>query len=283
MTTSANASVPASRFGSFDCDTPADLALSVFYNMDQFVNKSDIAFAIFTGDIVSHDNDNQISRAYVEYEEKIAFQTFKAQMNGKPVYATLGNHDSLPQGLATQNSIDNSSKGRPNEFSWNYDLIAEMWQSDGWISKTAAQQARTHYGAYATVTPHGLKIISINPNFWYTSIYADNLFNYWNMTNPDQSGMLAFLAGELQASDDIDQRVWIIGHVPSGYDGVSALPNPTSLFYSIVARFSPSTIAAIFFGHTHDDQMLIYYDFAVNSTIVDSSGSVLRNTSLVDY
>ena len=50
-----NASVPASRFGSLLCDTPPDLALSSFKSMNQFFDASNVSFAIFTGDIVSHD------------------------------------------------------------------------------------------------------------------------------------------------------------------------------------------------------------------------------------
>jgi len=73
-----NASVLASRFGSLLCDTPADLALSVFTEMPNFVDMSDISFSIFTGDIVSHDLVNQLSREYVEYEEEVTYQTFQA-------------------------------------------------------------------------------------------------------------------------------------------------------------------------------------------------------------
>lgn len=279
-TTSANASIPASRFGSLYCDTPADLALSAFSTMDQFVKRSSINFTIFTGDIVSHDHTDQLSRDYVEYEEQITFETFKAQMGNSPIYPTLGNHDSLPEAYTSPNSIsDGDSNGRSNLFSWNYELLANMWSSDGWISRSDASYASTHYGAYATVTSSNLKIISINTDFWYTA----NIFNYYNMTNPDTSGILTFLADELQKSEDINQRVWIIGHVLSGYDGSNALPNPSALFYSIVRRFSPSTIAGIFFGHTHQDQLMIYYDYLPNSTIATNSSSVLRNTTLVDY
>ena len=80
QTTYDNASVPASRYGYLYCDSPADLALSVFTEMPKFVNMSDIAFSIFTGDIVSHDNDDQLSQAYVAYSEEITFQTFKANL-----------------------------------------------------------------------------------------------------------------------------------------------------------------------------------------------------------
>ena len=75
-----NASVPASRFGALYCDAPPDLAISAFAAMPQLINKSDVAFTIFTGDIVSHDRDDQLSQAYVEYEENITYALFKAEM-----------------------------------------------------------------------------------------------------------------------------------------------------------------------------------------------------------
>lgn len=78
VTDYTNASVPASRFGYFLCDSPADLTISVFSEMPNFVNMSDISFSIFTGDIVSHDLADQLSHAYIEYEEEITYQTFHA-------------------------------------------------------------------------------------------------------------------------------------------------------------------------------------------------------------
>jgi len=276
-TTQANPVVLASRFGYLYCDAPPDLALSAFSSMDQFVNRESINFTIFTGDIVSHDYDDQLSRAYIEYEETVTYQTFKAWMGGSPIYATLGNHDSLPEAYNTPNSINNST-GPSNILSWNYELLSSMWLENGWINNASAQYAATHYGAYSTVTSNGLRIISINTDFWYTA----NIFNYFNMTNPDNSGVLAFLAEELQAAEDLGQRAWVIGHVLPGYNFGQALPNPTALFYSIIARFSPTTIAGVFFGHTHEDQLMIYYDYLPNSTIASSS-SILRNTTLVDY
>ena len=57
-----------------------------------------------------------------------------------------------------------------------------MWQSDGWLPDADADYAAAHYGAYATTTPFGLKIISINTDFWY----VDNIFNYYDMNDPDR-------------------------------------------------------------------------------------------------
>ncbi|KAL0951685.1 hypothetical protein HGRIS_008363 [Hohenbuehelia grisea] len=134
------------------------------------------------------------------------------------------------------------------------------------------------------------------------------------MTNPDTSGMLRFLTDELQDAEDAGDRVWIMGHVLTGWDGTNPLQNPTNLcerpfFYTRTAnpvyiytarvsscslsdvraratmhrlghgltgigiadsvdRFSPHVIANIFFGHTHEDQMSIFY--ANNATALSA-------------
>ena len=195
--------------------------------------------------------------------------------------ATLGNHDTLPEAYNTPNDINGNNDGNTNAMSWNYELLSSMWQGYGWIDSSAAQYARTHYGAYSYVTSWGLKVISINTDFWFT----DNIFNFYDTTNPDPSGVLTFLAEELQKSEDAGQRAWVIGHVPSGYDVSRTLPNPSALFYSIVVRFSPATIAGVFFGHTHKDQLMIYYDYLSSSAVAHPAGGsgVLRNTTLVDF
>jgi hypothetical protein len=66
--------------------------------------------------------------------------------------------------------------------------------------------------------------------------------------------------------------VWIIGHVLSGWDGSNSLPDPTNLFYQIVDRHSPHVIANVFFGHTHEDQVMIY--FTNNGTVQSTDTSL---------
>lgn len=77
--------------------------------------------------------------------------------------------------------------------------------------------------------------------------------------NPDNSGTFGWMISELQQAEDAGERVWLISHVPSGWDGNVAMPNPSNLFYQIVDRYSPHVIANVFFGHTHEDQFTIYY------------------------
>ncbi|GAO48093.1 hypothetical protein G7K_2280-t1 [Saitoella complicata NRRL Y-17804] len=245
---------PAARYGNFGCDTPGELMLSMFDHMQPYL--ANASFSIFTGDITSHDKAWQLSRAYQKYDEWMTLKTFKAQMGNVPMYPALGNHDSFPSDQNTPFWWGEGQGMTESEFQWEYDFYADLWKENEWIDEETAAEAKKHYAAFSTVTKQGLKIITLNTDFWY----KNNYFNYVNTTNPDSSGMLRFLTDELQAAEDAGQRVWIVGHVPSGYDGSSPVLNAPNLFYSIVQRFSPHVIAATFFGHTHRDMFNVYYD-----------------------
>ena len=246
--------LPAPLYGSFLCDTPYYLGLAALQSIGPLTGtsgNSTFGWTIYTGDLVSHDSQNQLSRLYTEYAEYSIFEMFKEYI-GSPVFPVLGNHDSNPEAIDAPHS---EPDGLGQQFSWNYDHVAGLWQNNGWIDAATAQQARTHYAAYSVKNQYGLRIITLNTDFWYRS----NYLNYYNMSNPDVSGMQAFLIEELQAAEDAGERVWILGHVLSGWEGSNPLPNPTNLFYQIVDRYSPHVIANIFFGHTHEDEFMIYY------------------------
>ncbi|KAF8589271.1 Metallo-dependent phosphatase [Ramaria rubella] len=253
--------LPAPRFGSFECDTPWSLASAVMHAVAPLTGSAGegaapIDFTIFTGDLVSHDNDNALSRAYVEYSQSAVYSLFKEYLGGGPVYAALGNHDTWPQAYDAPHSLQPEQLSQ--QFEWNYEHLADLWRTEGWISEEVAAVSKATYSAYSTVTPHGLKIITMNTDFWYYRD-ASRWFGLVSMTNPDVSGMLRFVTDELQAAEDAGQRVWIMGHVPPGFDGTNALPNAPNLFYQIVERFSPHVIAGVFFGHNHDQQMFLWY------------------------
>ncbi|KZO98290.1 Metallo-dependent phosphatase [Calocera viscosa TUFC12733] len=248
---------PAPRYGAFLCDTPYDLAGVAIEAIPVLAGAGpsgrEFDFAIFTGDLVSHDNDHQLGRAFVEYEQSSIYSMLKAVIGYVPLYPTLGNHDGWPQ--AYNSPLTLQPEYLANQFSWDYEHVSALWAENDWIDSTAYQYASVHYGGYAITTWRGLKIISFNTDFWY----RDNWFNFINTTDPDISGQFRWMADELQASEDADQRVWIIGHVPPGWSGTNSMPNPTNLFYQIVDRYSPHVIAEIFFGHTHEDEFSIFY------------------------
>ncbi|KKA21995.1 Ser/Thr protein phosphatase family protein [Rasamsonia emersonii CBS 393.64] len=261
----------ASAYGSFKCDSPYDLVLAALQSVGPLTgtgkDKESLAWTIYTGDLVSHDPESELSRMYTEYTETSIYGMLKSYVTG-PVFAALGNHDTSPANIEAPHTLPGPLG---EQQSWNYDHVAGLWMHEGWIDKEAAKTARTHYGAYSIKNQYGLRIISFNTgrvrlmnakqDFWYSS----NYLNFINTTNPDNSGIFSFMIEELQKAEDAGDRVWIIGHVLSGWDGTNPLPNPTNLFYQIVDRYSPHVIANVFFGHTHEDQFMIY--FANNGTV----------------
>ncbi|TKA22695.1 hypothetical protein B0A50_07788 [Salinomyces thailandicus] len=265
-------SYPAPLYGYYECDTPYDLGLAALQAVGPLTGTSKedpLAWTIYTGDLVSHDPQSQLSRDYVEYAEDSIYGMFKKYLTG-PVFPVLGNHDTNPEAIDAPHSMPGNLS---MQMSWNYNHVSGLWQHEGWINKTAKQQARLHYGAYSVKNHYGLRMITFNTDFWYHS----NFLNYINTTNPDVSGTFDFMIQELQAAEDAGERVWLFGHVLSGWDGSNPLNNPTNLFYQIVERYSPHVIANIFFGHTHEDQLMIYY--ANNGT--DQSLSTALNTGWI--
>jgi hypothetical protein len=247
--------LPAPYYGSFACDSPYGLALAALQSVGPLTGTSktgeSLGFTIYTGDLVAHDPQPQLSRDFVEYTETSVYGMFKSYLTG-PVFAALGNHDSNPENIDAPYSLPGPLG---QQQSWNYQHVAGLWLNEGWMTSADAATAATHYGGYSIKTNLGLRVIAFNTDFWYKS----NFFNFINSTDPDNSGQFKWMISELQAAEDKGERVWIIGHVLSGWDGSNPLPNPTNLFYQIVARYSPHVIAGIFFGHTHEDQFMIYY------------------------
>ncbi|KAJ7762416.1 Metallo-dependent phosphatase [Mycena maculata] len=266
-TASPNVTVaPAPRFGAYLCDTPMALGLSAVQAIPPLTGTEETGFdfTVYTGDLVSHDPDNQLSRDYIEYAETLLYDLFKQTLGSGPVYAVLGNHDTYNQAQDAHHALGGELA---TQFSWNYDHLASLWQHENWLPEAAVELARAHYSAYMVQRQDGLRIVSLNTDMWYKA----NYFNYINLDTPDNSGMLRFLTNELQDAEDAGDRVWIIGHVLSGWDGTNPLLNPTDLFYQIVDRYSPHVVANIFFGHTHEDQASIFYaNNATNISVQDA-------------
>ncbi|KAK5236373.1 hypothetical protein LTR47_002324 [Exophiala xenobiotica] len=270
--TSSKVTLPAPLYGAFNCDSPYFLLTSALESIAPLTgtthnNKSDgdqFAWSIYTGDLVSHESQNELSRNYTMYAEWSIYHMLKAYIPSGPIFPVLGNHDSNPEAIDSPHSMPGNLG---QQQSWNYDHVASLWQQNNWITPEAANKARMHYAAYSINHPvyPKLRIITLNTDFWYRS----NFLNFINTTNPDVSGNMKFLANELQDAENKGERVWIIGHVLTGWDGSNPMPNPTDLFYQIIDRYSPHVIASIFFGHTHEDQFMIYY--ANNGTAQDAA------------
>ncbi|KAJ4365589.1 hypothetical protein N0V83_008209 [Neocucurbitaria cava] len=262
-------SLPATPYGNYKCDSPYNLGLAALQAVGPLTGTSKsnpLAWTVYTGDLVSHEGQNELSRLYVEYTEDSVYGMLKTYVTG-PVFTALGNHDSNPEAIDSPHKLPGPLG---QQQSWNYDHVAGLWQNNGWISKTQADEARLHYGGYSIKNQYGLRVITFNTDFWYRS----NFLTYINTTQPDNSGMFSWMISELQAAEDAGERVWIVGHVLSGWDGSNPIPNPTDLFYQIIDRYSPHVIANVFFGHTHEDQVMVYY---ANNGTSQTAGNALTS------
>ncbi|KAJ5210556.1 hypothetical protein N7491_010363 [Penicillium cf. griseofulvum] len=252
--------LPASAYGSFQCDTPYDLGLAALQAVGPLTGtgkeKYDEHFAwtLYTGDLVSHDPASQISKALTQYTETSIYGMFKHYLSG-PVFAALGIMTPVPQTsilLITSRGVWGNSKAG----------IMSTWldcgsMKGGLVVRPPMKRERI---MVVTLSRHTMDCASLHSTL--------NFLNFINTTDPDNSGIFSWIIEELQKAEDAGERVWIIGHVLSGWDGSNALPNPTDIFYQI----SPHVIANIFFGHTHEDEFMVYY--ANNGTVQNADNAL---------
>lgn len=244
---------PATTFGSYACDPPEVLLNNSLKIINETIGDNKYEFSLFTGDIVDHDLYHDDAN-FTKTEEIRSYQIMKHFLQDIPVYPTLGNHDAFPYGQMATLSTSNHLNLADSDYHWNEELMAQLWTSNGWLPANQQLELRNHYAGFLVTTHRGLKVISLNSNCWYQK----NLWSYINLeTEFDSFGQWQFLIDELVESEANDQRVWILAHIPSGdYD---ALPIQSHIFAKVVERFSPYTIANVFFGHTHRDQFKILF------------------------
>lgn len=267
---------PAQQWGHYHCDSPELLINSSLKSVIDYQAKNDIEFdfVVFTGDMVDHDELEHTDYSMTVESQEVIVRDMKKYFNDTPVYSVLGNHDTFPYG-----QIASESSGHQNLYDWNQELMADLWVGAGWIPFEDYTSIKKHYSGFSIETERGLKVIAINSNTYYQK----NYYTYWNMTeNHDQFGTLKFIVDELLESEAKGQRVWLMAHIP--FVDYDALPIQAEMFKQIVTRFSPTTIAGLFFGHTHQDQFNVLYandnktiDNALANTWIGQSVTPLSN------
>jgi len=102
--TSSKVTVPAPLYGAYKCDSPYFLLTSALESVGPLTgtthqncsDKDQFAWSIYTGDLVSHESQNELSRNYTTYAEWTIYYMLKAYIPSGPIFAVLGNHDSNP-------------------------------------------------------------------------------------------------------------------------------------------------------------------------------------------
>lgn len=268
---SENITLPAPYWGFQHCDAPWSLVGSAFETMAELGGRNGYDLALYTGDLVYHGETWESSHDVVKYSEKAIFDLFNKYLGNTTLISAIGNHDTSVSEMAAQHALPNNAY---TQYSWDWDYVASLWKSHGWINETTADVVRSHYGGYSISPRRGLRVIVFNSDFWYTG----NAFAFINTKNPDYSGVLRWVTDELQAAEDSHERAWIVAHVLPGWDGYSSMDRPTNLFYHIVSRYA-DTIAAMFFGHSHEDEFSVYF----HNTNGNSSSASRRTEDAVAF
>ncbi|CAK9438401.1 uncharacterized protein LODBEIA_P26250 [Lodderomyces beijingensis] len=260
---------PATSFGAYLSDSPELLMNNSLVEIARLHAQKKFELVLFTGDMVDHDgiHDGPATTKWAEVE---GFKLIKKYLNNIPILPSLGNHDAFPYAQVAPHKYDPSQ----NSYEYNIDDMVKLWINNEWFEEKDADDLKHHYTGFSYVTNRGLKIIALNSN----SYYSDNLWNYIDQsTDGDLFGNWEFLISELLDAEAKGQRVWIMAHIPpNNYD---VLPLQSRIFGKIVERFSPYTIANMFFGHTHRDQFAILY--SSNASAADAVAADVVNMAWV--
>lgn len=243
---------PASTFGNYQCDPPEVMLNNSLLHISEASDSKNFEFSLFTGDIVDHDVIHCDANV-TKFAEVRSYKIMKHFLKDIPVFPTLGNHDTFPYGQLAPQHLNNVTLDE-STYHWNEEEMADLWVRNGWFNRSEKLVIKQHYAGFATTTSRGLKVISLNSNCYYQK----NLYAFIDIENqPDLFGQWKFLIDELVESEKNNQRVWILSHIPAG--DIDTLPIQSNIFAKIVERFSPYTIANIFYGHTHKDQFKILH------------------------
>jgi len=239
----------AQYWGDYRCDLPA----WTFRHVAEHIKEThgDIDYIIMTGDYPAHDVWIQ-SRQNNLMHTKTVVDTVNEFFSGTPIYPSMGNHESFPC-----NSYPTSNVNGKDNPAWLYNQLAEYFTD--WLPEQQLEQFRID-GFYSIEVSPELKLIGVNSNMCLT--YNFFLFLEWQ----DPGSELAWLVQELLASELKGQKVHILSHVPPGND--DCLGSWGREYSKIISRFE-GTVMAQFYGHTHNDEFMIFYDSEDSSRAVN--------------
>ncbi|KAL7321705.1 hypothetical protein PS15m_001446 [Mucor circinelloides] len=249
----------ASPWGSYGCDSP----LTLIESMLEYIPTAspNTSFAILTGDIPPHEVWETLPTEKTQMIQDASYALLHAHFDSPffintKLYPAIGNHESAPTNLfpLVDSNLPGGKRHDDLTMAWLYESLEENWK--GWLSKKHLSRVHENSGSYISHPVPGLKLISLNTNFCYNL----NWWLYEHPTKRDPNGILKWLIGHLQKSEDANEKVWIIGHTPPGDS--SCFHDYANYYYQIIERYAPHVIAGQFFGHTHRDEIQIFYNRA---------------------
>ncbi|CAF1261330.1 unnamed protein product [Adineta ricciae] len=231
---------PAAGFWgtSLHCDIPIWTAQAI---IEYAARTEEVDFIYYTGDTPPHNvwNQSRADQLHAIYTiNGLVARTFP----NRTVYAAVGNHEAAPCNLFPTPII------KTDNISWLYEALADSWINTFGLPNNT-RETILRGGFYTTVVRPGLRIISLNTNYYH----HDNYWLFINSTDP--LNQVEWLIQWLQYAEKNSEKVHIIAHHPPKECFAAFGWN----FDRIVNRFE-NTISGQFYGHTHTDEFNMYYD-----------------------
>ncbi|XP_072757179.1 sphingomyelin phosphodiesterase-like [Anoplolepis gracilipes] len=234
------------------CDSPWHAVVDVLEYIR--ATHQNISYVYFTGDVVDHGIWETTLEGNIESINKTYSKIYETFRN-IPVYPILGNHEAQPVNLYAPATITD------NEISihWLYNLMTHLWIDLGWLPEST--RSTILQGGYYTFTPKkGFRIIALNSNVCYN-------YNWWLWYQPkDPDGQLQWLADTLLQAEKDGELVHILAHIPANNECQVSWKRQ---YLKIVDRFA-RIIRAQFNGHTHNDEVQLFYSNDDNNTTVNN-------------
>ncbi|CAF1448185.1 unnamed protein product, partial [Adineta steineri] len=223
---------------SLHCDIPIWTAQAI---IEYAARTEEIDFIYYTGDTPPHNVWNQ-SRADQLYSIHTINSLVARTFPNKTVYAAVGNHEAAPCNLFPTPVI------KTDNISWLYEVLADSWINTFGLPNDT-RETILRGGFYTTVIRPGLRMISLNTNYYH----HDNYWLFINSTDP--LNQVEWLIQWLQYAENHGEKVHIIAHHPPKECFAAFGWN----FDRVVNRFE-NTISGQFYGHTHKDEFNMWYD-----------------------
>ncbi|KAF4518614.1 hypothetical protein B566_EDAN009863 [Ephemera danica] len=225
-----------------DCDEPYHAFED---QLQEAANRhQDIAYVIFTGDIVDHGWWATNTPYNIEIITYVRDQ-FALYFPDAPLIPIVGNHEAHPTNVFS----DPLKTEIPANIStvWLYELWADLWTS----FPPDAKPDILGGGMFSMEIRPGLVVIGVNTMFCYS-------YNMWLLYDSvDPANELMWLANRLLEVETTGKKAHILAHHPSGRP--DCMHFWSSQYRRIIDRFE-NVIVAQFHGHTHNDQFNLYYD-----------------------
>jgi len=240
--TAPNSSVAAQFWGT---DSNCDLPHRTFEAFAKFVQKHiDIELIVWTGDNMAHDIWHQNTSRNLN-SSVVLTETLKRYFPNIPIFPIIGNHEPFPVNVY-------DFKDGHNQVL--IDGLADVWAEWLGADSIATFKQNGFYSHY--IKEKNLKIIGMhtqagNNQNWY--FFADAT---------DPGNMLDWMHKELQSAEDLNQTVYILGHIGAN----SCLPEWSIRYKALVDRYS-YIIRSTFIGHAHSEDFKVSKSFIDNSTI----------------